>query len=258
MGAMKPARILLAALSACALGALGVWWFALRDAPAPVSVTEAVAGFRASTGEGGAAAGFPEPGVYVYAATGSESVDALIGSTHEYPAEMTVTVLHEGCGLVLSWSFLQGRSTTREYCPSAAGLELRRQTEIHTFFSNEETTDYRCDRGSLARPAGDRAGATFGWRCSTGTKTEVAEGDVVGVEMLTVAGAKVETVHLRAETLLEGATRGTGGVELWLERSTGLLVRQLTWNDNVTDAAIGEVRYQERYELQLSSLEPRR
>ena len=78
------------------------------------------------------------------------------------------------------------------------------------------------------------------------------------METLTVAGAAVETVHLRAETLLDGVTRGTGGVELWLERSTGLPIRQVTWNDNVTDAAIGEVRYQERYELELTSLEPRR
>jgi hypothetical protein len=248
---------LLAALSACAVAALAVWWFVLRDTPAPISVEEVVAGFRESAEEGGAAAGLPEPGVYVYTATGSESVDALIGSVHEYPATMTVTVLHEGCGLVLRWSFLEGRSTTREYCPSSAGLELRRQTEIHTFFGNEETTDYRCDPGSLERPAGDRAGATLGWRCSTGTKTETAEGEVAGVETLTVAGAEVETIHLRAETLLEGVTRGAGGLEVWLDRSTGLLVRQLTWNDNVTDSAVGDVRYQERYELALTSLEPR-
>jgi len=254
---MRRARILLAIISACALGGLGVWWFALRDAPAPVSVEEAVVGFRESAGEGGEAAGLPEPGVYVYDAIGSESVDALIGSTHEYPAEVTVTVLHQGCGLVLSWSFLEGRSTTREYCPSATGLGLRRQTEVHTFFGNEETTDYRCEPGSLARPAADRAGARIGWRCSTGTKTETAEGEVVGVERLTVAGAEVETVHLRAETLLEGVTHGTGGLDLWLELSTGLLVRQLTWNDNVTDSAVGDVRYQERYELELTSLEPR-
>ena len=255
---MRRVRILLAAFSALALGGLAVWWLALRDAPAPVSVGEAVAGFRESAEAGAVADGLPDPGVYVYAATGSESVDALIGSTHEYPAELTVTVLHEGCGLVLSWSFLEGRSTSREYCPSSAGLELRRQTEIHTFFGRQETTDYRCERGSLARPAGNSTGATFGWRCSTGTKTETAEGEVVGVETLTVAGVAVETVYLRAETLLEGVTRGTGGLDLWLERSTGLVVRQVTWNDNVTDAAIGEVRYQERYELELTSLEPRR
>jgi hypothetical protein len=78
------------------------------------------------------------------------------------------------------------------------------------------------------------------------------------VEALAVAGAAVEIVDLRAETLLEGVTRGTGGLDLWLERSTDLVVRQVTWNDNVTDAAIGEVRYQERYELELTSLEPRR
>ena len=252
---MKRARIALMVLSACGLGALAVWWFALRDTTEPVSVEEAVAGFRSQTEAASAEPGLPEPGVYVYTATGGESVDALIGSEHAYPAQLTITVLHEGCGYVLRWEFLRRRSTEREYCPAPGGLELRRQTEIHTFFGREETTDYRCEPGSLARPA---AGTSFGWNCSTGTKTEVAEGEVVGVETLTVAGVAVETIHLRVETRLTGATRGTGGVEVWLEHATGLPVRELTWNDNVTDAAIGDVRYQERYELELTSLEPRR
>ena len=252
---MKRARIMLVAVLACALGALAVWWFALRDTTEPVSDEKAVAGFRSETDAASAETGLPEPGVYVYRATGGESVAALIGSEHTYPAKLTVTVLHAGCGFVLRWEFLRGRSTEREYCPAAGGLELRRQTEIHTFFGREETTDYRCEPGSLARPA---AGTSFGWSCSTGTTTEVAEGKVVGAETLTVAGVAVETVRLRAETRLTGVTRGTGGVEVWLENATGLPVRQITWNDNVTKSAIGDVRYQERYELELTSLEPRR
>src|SRR3989337_1678807 len=104
MSRMRRVRILLAAFSALALGGLAVWWLALRDAPAPVSVVEAIAGFR-----------------------------------------------------------------------------------------------------------------------------EAGE-----------AGAGAETARVRGEPLLEGVTRGTGGLDLWLEPSTGLVVRQVTWNDNVTDAAIGE------------------
>ena len=40
----------------------------------------------------------PEPGVYVYATTGSAKVDALNGAAHTYPAETTITVTLEGCG----------------------------------------------------------------------------------------------------------------------------------------------------------------
>ena len=243
--------VLLAALAAATLAGLGIWWLAFRD------TSGLVAGEAASTPVSLRAPGVPEPGLYVYAATGSESVDVLGGERHAFRRRTAVTVRPAGCGFVLRYDFLRGRSTTREYCPSVDGLRVSRSVEVHTFFGRREVTDYRCTDASTARPAEDRPEAKLGWSCTTGTKTETAAGEVVGIEELAVAGAPVETVHLRVATRLAGVSRGEGGADVWLSRSTGLPVRVVAWNDNVTDSPIGPVRYRERFELDLQSLRPR-
>jgi hypothetical protein len=101
-------------------------WRAYRDTSTEVAVDAVVDEFRAATTDGPATTApattapatsapvetthpaapsrrLPSPGVYVYATTGSESVDALAGTDHDYPAETTITVLRAGCGVVLRW-----------------------------------------------------------------------------------------------------------------------------------------------------------
>jgi hypothetical protein len=51
----------------------------------------------------------PEPGVYVYASRGFDSVDALTGARHDYPAQTTVTVTTEGCGVRVRWNTVRER-----------------------------------------------------------------------------------------------------------------------------------------------------
>ncbi len=252
---MKRKAILLAVAAAAALAGLGVWLLVFHDTAEPISVEKAISVGSQPAAVG--APGVPEPGLYVYATIGSESVDVLGGERHDFAGRTAVTVRRGGCGFALHYAFLEGRATTREYCPSPEGLRIRRSVEVHTFFGRREVTDYRCTEASRARPHGDRAGTPFGWSCSTGTKTETAAGGVVAIEALRVAGEDVETVHLRVETRLTGVTRGDGGADVWLLRSTGLPVRLVAWNDNVTDSPIGAVRYRERFELDLQSLRPR-
>jgi hypothetical protein len=86
----------------------------------------------------------------------------------------------------------------------------------------------------------------------------VARGRVVGIERVDVAGTEIETVHIRIATTLSGESRGGGSRDYWLARATGLPVRQLVTNRNVTPSALGEVTYRERYELSLVSVDPRR
>lgn len=45
----------------------------------------------------------PEPGVYLYESSGFDSVDALTGARHDYPAQTTVTITTEGCGVRVRW-----------------------------------------------------------------------------------------------------------------------------------------------------------
>jgi hypothetical protein len=251
------ARTALAAGGAIALVAtvgVGAWLLLFRDQTKAVDIGDVVTDFR-NGGEGtGALASGLEAGVYVYATSGFEVTDALLGQRHEYPARSTVTVQPGGCGAVIRWDALEGRYWERELC----GRELRRFTEVHSFFGTEDVHDYVCESGTPAPPLDAEPGVTWESRCSTADTTETSRGTVVGRETSAVGGQAVETTHVSEQTTLEGASRGTGIRERWFARDSGLLVRQVEQNESVTDSPIGEVGYRERYELLLMSLEPRR
>lgn len=242
-------------------GALALsWYFLLRDTPEPASLEGAVTRFREDDRPAGSALPVPtpEPGVYVYATSGSESVDVLFGSSHEYPERTTITVAQGGCGLLLRWDALSTRSTTWDVCPSSEGWAIRSYSEVHRFFGQTERTTYVCDAASLWAPASQTAGATFERHCATKDTTENSAGRVVGVEMLPVGDVQLETVHLALSLALKGRTEGTGTIDLWLATDNGLVARLRLTNDNATDSAIGAVGYREVARLDLVSMEPRR
>jgi hypothetical protein len=218
-----------------------------------VSVADVVTGFRADTG--GAPAEGPEPGVYVYATSGFEETDALFGSRHDYPAETAVTVRAGGCGYLERWEPLRGRLLTRELCP---GRRLARLEEVHTFFGTRDVHDYVCEPGTPAPPLDAKPGTVWETRCGTGDTVEVATGEVLVPETVEVGGRTVAAVRVAEELRLEGNTTGTGTRDWWLHPETGLTLRLAVTNSSVTESAIGGVGYEERYELVLTSLEPRR
>jgi hypothetical protein len=203
--------VLAAAVGVIALTAgLAVWLLVLRDATTPVSVGEAISGFRDD--------GIPGSGVYVYATSGEESVDALLGSTHAYPAETTITVSTGGCGVLLRWAPVQGRTQTYELCPVEDGFELAGYRETHRFLGQTTGTDYRCEPGSPWLLPGQE---TFERRCSTEDTTEVARGRIVGRETLTV-GEKLEA-YVR---LVTTSREDVGGErDWWLLPDSGLPAR---------------------------------
>jgi hypothetical protein len=243
-------RRIVAASIAAALAVVAiivVWLAVIRGGAAPVSVEEVVAGFE---GEGG-----PGVGVYVYDTEGEESVDALFGSAHDYPARTTIAVTEEGCGTLLRWTPLEGRTQTYEICPVEGGLELAAYRETHTFLGQTTRTEYRCEPGSpWLLP--DRE--TFVRHCSTADTTETARGRIIGRETIAVDGHALETYHVRLDTTLEGKTRGKGSQDWWLLPASGLPVRLVLANDNATGSPIGDVRYRERLELALAQVEPLR
>lgn len=216
----------------CAAAAL-VWLLALRDSAEPVPVDEVVA--AADDG-----------GVYLYRTRGSEEIDALVGSRHTYPSETALTVTTDGDCVSYRWDALRDRSTTWDVCRTAGGVwELRGYRETHRFFGQTELTEYRCDPGSVWRPAEAKPGTTFSRTCSTSDTTETGNGRVVA--------ADADGQQLRIELTLEGRTRGTGSLELWLRPDDGLPIRVELENDNASDTPIGDVRYVESVELELSA-----
>jgi hypothetical protein len=237
-----------------AVGLLGSWWFLLRDVSTPASVGDAIAAYRRQ-GTGGSSP-IP-PGVYLYSTDGSEQTDALRGTTHRYPSTTTITVTGAPCGVRLRWDVLEGRSTTWTACTGSSSWSERSRDERHRFFGATEKTTYTCTDTPF-RPAGDRAGTTFTVSCATGEAREHGPGRVVGQETVDVGDTVVPSVHIRTATSFSGATTGGATYDFWLARATGLPVRIDMVSRTTNGSIIGDVHYQERVSLRLTSLEPRR
>jgi hypothetical protein len=248
--------IVLAGLVCLLLALAGGWFAFFRDTVEPASIDDALAAYRAQAEAGGTRI---PPGVYVYATDGNESIDALGGTTHEYPARSTITVTRADCGTALRWDVLQGRSTTWTQCTSEDGGEaLASVAETHRFFGRTEHTDYTCV-DTLARPAQSEPGTT--WKVACDTENGIVErgtGTVVAHAELPVGEGSVPVAQLRFETTFSDKTRGSTTREMWVERETGLPVRIVLRSTTVNASLLGDVTYRERVQLDLVSLTPRR
>lgn len=223
----------------------------VRGEDGRVTVAEAA---RALTSETNASSDGPRRGVYIYATTGSEEIDALLSPRHVYPSETTVAVAGTACGWRERWAPLEGRSTERELCLVDGELVLRRYREIHTFLANEDVRDYVCDENARLVPTEREGSARSTFACDAGHTRETWTGGVIArAGHPAVAG---DVLHLRFETTLSGRTSGTSVKELWLRESDGLVVRERVFNESATSTAIGDVAYRESYALELKSVTP--
>jgi hypothetical protein len=255
--------VLCGVVAVVALAAVIVWR-TYRDTSTEVAIDSIVDEFRARPAETtpptAPAVRLPAPGVYVYATTGSESIDALGGATHHYPAETTITVVASGCGVVLRWVALAERSEEWDVCAGAAGgLDGSYYESYHRFFGQDDRRRYQCGVATIV-PATVAAGDRWERTCSAGDRTEVTSTEVVGTETMTIGGRIVDAAHVRlaAELSADDGTSGTRQMEAWLDRTTGLPLRYVEQGATTSPQVIGDVHFQERYELVLTSLDPRR
>lgn len=250
-------RLIVAAVTAVVLAgvAVAVWRVVLRDTATPATIEDALARYRAAAKQGETPI---PPGVYVYGTTGSESISALGGTTHRYPPRSTITVTRAPCGLELRWDVLKTRSTTWTICVTgelAQGLDG--WVERHVFFGQADRTVWECSGSPwLADPAA--IGTRTSHVCSGGDTTQGGTVDILGLVPLRVGGTTVETLHTRLRAEEDGVARGPLVEERWVERETGLPVRIRYQVRTLNDSVIGDVVFTERYELRLTSLEPRR
>ncbi len=237
-----------------AAGAAG-WRLFLHDTATPASLRNALARYRAAAAAGDTPV---PPGVYVYRTTGYESITALGGTTHRYPARSTITVTKAPCGMMLRWDVLETRSTTMTVCATGAGAQrLDGWTERHVFFGQHDETRWECS-GSPWLTDPSAIGTTASHLCDGGDTTQAGTVGVLGEQVLQVGGVPVETIHLRLTAAEDGAARGPLVDERWVERETGLPVRLRYRVRTVNQSPIGDVTFVERYELGLTSLEPLR
>lgn len=199
-------------------------------------------------------------GVYTFATTGHESVDALGGAHHHYPSVTTVTALRVPCGLRLDWRALRERSTTWTLCSTASGIELATSSERHHFFWQSDTTTYACT-GALLLPA---AGVDLDpavprdFSCTTHKGAEQGKALSLGRVTVKVGERSVTAEHVRTSGEVSGANEGWEITDWWLDTATGLPVRISLESRSGRKTIVGATHYREDADMRLVSLTPRR
>jgi hypothetical protein len=196
--------------------------------------------------------------VYTYATSGTESIDALGGRSHDYPDVSTITVSHEGCGAVFRWRPLRERWDATTLCPSPRGMELRVDRNHHEFFNMGDTRRFECEPGALFFPSTAEPGDTWTARCSNGEIDVVRAGTIVDTREVEVGGTPVTVLEFEVDDTISGASIGTTERTVRVVPETGLIVELALTIDVQNESPIGDVHYQERYRIELTSLEPRR
>ena len=241
----------------------------LDDTTTPVATDDVVADFReeATTTPAAATATPAVPdalviapaGVYVYETTGAESIDALGGASHDYPAETTITVRPNDCGATYRWVAIEERSELLDICVTDGALTLRGYVADHEFFSRGDNKSLLCDAPVVLLQPHLQPGAVTGVCRGAGLVEELTV-TVGNSESVTVGGAEVEAVAVQIDVVVgppDGHTQGASTTLLRIDAATGVLVGWSEATMTTADSEVGSVDYEETFELWLTSLEPR-
>lgn len=202
----------------------------------------------------------PEPGVYRYRTEGSESIDAAGGAEHTYPDETTITVSVDGCGVTLQWDALRERNERWSLCLDGDDVVLQPTGgSYHEFFGRQQVEPLSCDRGVVVVPhraTDDRvAGEPVPLRCDLGGRPVEQVWQVLGASTRVVDGRSMRVQHVQMRVTDD---------DHWFEHITmdwyldehGLPVEIRLLESSLADTVFGDVRYDERYSLELISLTP--
>jgi hypothetical protein len=226
--------------------------FFLRDSSQAASISEALQRFRATEhGSSGL------DGVYIYTTKGSESINALGGVRHVYPAKTSITAIKVPCGIQLRWAALEKRSTTWTFCSTPAGVELRISDERHAFFGQSDHAVYRCS-GRLLIPKKPVSGATKSFTCRSNRNLEVGATRVLGHASIEVGGRRVSAIRVSTGLTIRARDSGSEAIDWWLDSSTGLPLRVELRSRTSRKMWVGRVKYHENLNLRLLSLTPMR
>ncbi|MGD0273414.1 MAG: hypothetical protein ABSB96_06780 [Gaiellaceae bacterium] len=253
---LKRVVIWLCAGAVALVSALVVAWatgLILHDSSQAASVKQALRDFRAGNYRKSGL-----NGVYLYATSGNESIDALGGASHTYPATTTVTAIEVPCGVQLDWAALSGRSTTWTFCSTKAGTVLSISDERHSFFGQHDHTTYTCSNRLLLSKE-PKSGAVYPFRCrSQQGGSETGEVRILGRVVLQVGDSRVQSLHARTSLTIHGGNSGDETIDWWLDPATSLPVRLVLHSRTGRSMYIGTVHYREDLTLSLLSLRPQR
>jgi len=204
-----------------------------------------------------AATALPALGVYRYRTSGQESVDVLGGAHHAYPAETTVTVTSDGCGVRLRWDALRERRDEWRLCATPTGITEAWALQYHEFFKQPDPEALVCPADTLLLPREPRAGATWAAACTLAKDPEPQQFTVVGTESIEVGGTMVPTVHVR-QAVQTNVAMYEHTVNDWWLRADGLPVRGVETKVSKSPSPIGAVTYREQYRIDVEATAPLR
>jgi hypothetical protein len=217
------------------------------------SVATSTSDSPATTAAAATTARLPDSGVYVYATTGRDSVDALNGDHHDYPETTTITVSSSDCGVLQRWDVLVQRWEEWQRCADGSSVREPSRTTFDEFFGQSQTDSFTCTGDP--RPVDAPPGTTWTTSCAQDADIEISEGVVVGTEDLTVGTSTVSTLHVRV-TVTNEPDGDKQVTETWYQVGTDLVIAQTGEAATSNPSPVGTVHYTENYEIHLTSLTP--
>lgn len=197
----------------------------------------------------------PQPGVYRYATTGFDQIDALNGARHQYPAETAMTISPHGCGVRLRWDVAKERWDTWDWCLEGAGIRLVATTTYHEFFGIAGMNEYVC--AGDPQPLDAEPGTRWTTVCRAGEgDTSTKHGVVVERGSFTVGGVEVPALHVRYDVDVVGDSNGTQTIDGWYRTTDGLMLQESLAVNTEQDSPIGQVAFEERASIELLTLTP--
>ena len=196
------------------------------------------------------------PGVYRYTTTGQEHVDALKGATHTYPAETTITVVPDGCGVSLRWDALKERWDQWHLCATPAGVELETDgIQYHEFFNQPDNEAIACQAPVMLVPAAPSAPAPQQRTCTLAADPWLPIWTILERGPRTVDGHEVDVQHVQMQIEDDDQYWEHTTID-WYLALDGLPVQVVATKSSLSSSPIGDIQYDEHFQLDLESLTP--
>jgi hypothetical protein len=166
----------------------------------------------------------PEPGVYRYTTTGKEGIDALGGTEHVYPAETTITVTEDGCGVRLRWDLLVERYEEWHVCLVDGNVTLAPDgVQFHQFYGESRTDVAECRHAVVLAPP-PPAGTQTARDCTLADEPWQPVWTFTGSGTTRVDASDIETVTFTAVIEIEDPEYWEHTTVVWTLGTSGLPV----------------------------------
>lgn len=262
-------RWVLAGVLVVVLAGAGVFayrWFHSGAKAVPTDV--AVDRFRHAAGEDPTGAG-PEPGVYAYRGSGTETLSVPPKSQSEGPGIPGTVLQKPGGCFEFRLDYSDRHWQSWDYCVRAGALVSPGRAGYYDWdfvaFHVDDTSTFRCDPDAVTVPAHVVAGTRETLSCTgrndhldTGPVSMRGTSTVAALTTVDVGGHRVPAVHVTERVHFSGGQSGSNVSDTWFSTSTGLPVRG-SWHTVVsTPSPLGHSTLDAHGDFALTALSPRR